>query len=248
MQCAGIGHSDIRAVLVRVRPDVDTWRQLKLEVHGASRWYVHAPRSFACVVAQHAFGAQAAMGRGKGPRQPKPARPGGTVRDRPPYKQKGTHMTYRHSIIALALLATHLVPAIASSCGAAEAVLRDIKLKTWPSFYRNQDVKGLAEFLHEDFHVVGADGSVSPRNDELAWVKKSSWNPTGFLYTVNSIVCPAPGVALIVGEGRFKARSKDKAAWIEHRYVSSNVLVAVDGRWRAVSSHISGEQSKELPN
>jgi Domain of unknown function (DUF4440) len=158
------------------------------------------------------------------------------------------HVTYQRTILALAILVTHLLSANATSCGSAEAVLREIKLKTWPGYYRNQDVKGLADFLHEDFRIVGADGAVTPRSDELAWVKESPWNPTEFAYTVNSILCPAPGVALIVGEGRFKARNKDKNTWTEHRYVSSNVLVAFDGRWRAVSSHISGEQSKELPN
>lgn len=157
-------------------------------------------------------------------------------------------MIYRQAILALALLATALLSANASTCGPVEAVLRDIKLKTWPGFYRQQDAKGLAEFLHEDFRIVGADGTVTLRSEELAWVAKSPWNPTDFVYTIDTIVCPASGVALIVGEGRFKARNKDRTAWTEHRYVSSNVLVSIDGRWRAVSSHISGEQSKELPN
>lgn len=161
---------------------------------------------------------------------------------------EGVRMIYQKAVLALALLATPLLPAHAGTCGSVEASLRDIKLKTWPSYYRSQDAKGLAEFLHEDFRIIGADGTVTPRSEELAWVAKSPWNPTDFVYTIKSILCPAPGVALIVGEGRFKARNKDKTAWTEHRYVSSNVLVSIDGRWRAFSSHISGEQSKELPN
>lgn len=157
-------------------------------------------------------------------------------------------MIYRQAVLALLLSATVAPPANAGSCGSLEPALREIKLKEWPGYYRRQDAKGLAEFLHEDFRIVGADGAVTPRSEEIAWVKTSPWNPTDFAYTINSVVCPAPAVAIIVGEGRFKARNEDKSAWIEHRYVSSNVLVSIDGKWHAVSSHISGEQSKALPN
>jgi len=152
-------------------------------------------------------------------------------------------------IALLAALAAAASPAqVTASCGDLEPGLREVKLKQWPSYYRNQDAKGLAEFLMEDFRLVGADGSVGQRAEELAWVEKNAWNPTDFLYTIRSVHCPAPGVAIIIGEGRFKSQDKDKRAWQEHRYVSSNVLVQVRGKWRAASSHLSGETTKPVPD
>lgn len=99
----------------------------------------------------------------------------------------------------LVLLAGHASAGAAGSCGAEEAALRTIKLEEWPGYYRTQDGAGLAAFLHEDFRVVGADGSVGPRSEEIAWVATNAWSPTGFRYTISSITCPREGVAITVG-------------------------------------------------
>lgn len=144
-------------------------------------------------------------------------------------------------LIVLAPIATAGAP---GSCGAEEPVLRKIKLEQWPSYYRGQDAEGLASFLLEGFQVIGADGSASPRAEELAWVAANPWRTQDFLYTITSITCPREDVAIIVGEGRFTVT--EGVVVTEHRYTSSNVLVKRDGRWRAALSHLSGEKSKPL--
>lgn len=150
------------------------------------------------------------------------------------------------SVVVLFVIAAAAPWPAAASCGAQEAVLRQIKLEAWPGYYRRQDAAGLGDFLHEGFRVIGGDGSVTSRAEELAWVAKSSWSPQRFVYTITSISCPQADTALVVGEGRFEA-DKDGARY-EHRYVSSNVLVLVGGRWRAALSHLSGERSRRLAN
>lgn len=149
-------------------------------------------------------------------------------------------------VVALFVLTAVSRIAGAATCGAEEAILREIKLKAWPNYYRTQDAAGLGKFLLEDFRIVGGDGSVSSRAEELAWVAKSPWNPKDFTYTISNITCPGPAIAIIVGEGRFKGQTD--GAWYEHRYVSSNILLRLDGRWRAALSHISGERSDRLAN
>lgn len=157
-------------------------------------------------------------------------------------------MIHTHPRLLLAPFLLVLAPIAAAetpaSCGAEEAVLRAIKLEQWPSYYRKQDVAGLASFLAPGFQVIGADGSSSPRSEELAWVAANPWKTENFVYTISSITCPLEDVAIIVGEGRFTA--SEGAARVEHRYTSSNVLVRKDGHWRAAGSHISGEKSKPL--
>ena len=145
--------------------------------------------------------------------------------------------------VLLAITAVFALTASAAHafCGAEESVLREIKLKAWPSYYRNQDVTGLGAFLLEDFRVIGVDGAVSSRAETLEWLAKNRWDPKDFSYSISSITCPNSTTAIIVGEGRSKRKQHD--TWFEHRYVSSNVLVQMKGRWRAALSHISGERS-----
>jgi hypothetical protein len=148
------------------------------------------------------------------------------------------------SILAAALLVAVTSAAQSAPCGSQESVLRDIKLKEWPAYYRSGNAEGLRGFLLDEFRVIGGDGSVSLKEEEVAWVAKSSWNPRDFVYTISSISCPGASTAIIVGEGRFKGEVD--GVWHEHRYVSSNVLLLKNGRWRPVISHISGERSERV--
>jgi hypothetical protein len=148
------------------------------------------------------------------------------------------------SILAAALLIAVAPVAQSASCGAHESALRDIKLKEWPAYYRTGNAEGLRGFLLDEFRVIGGDGSVSLKEEEVAWVAKSVWNPKDFLYTITSILCPGTSTAIIVGEGRFKGQVD--GVWHKHRYVSSNVLLLDNGRWRPAISHISGERSERV--
>ncbi len=148
------------------------------------------------------------------------------------------------SILAATLLVAMVPAAQSASCGSHESVLRDIKLKEWPGYYRAGNAEGLRAFLLDGFRAIGGDGSVSLKEEEVAWVAKNSWNPKDFVYTITNISCPGPSTAIVVGEGRFKGEVD--GVWHEHRYVSSNVLLLKNGRWRPAISHISGERSEPV--
>lgn len=150
------------------------------------------------------------------------------------------------TVLVAALLFAVAPAAQSASCGSHESALKDIKLKQWPAYYRTGNAGGLRDFLLDGFRVISGDGSVSPKEEELAWVAKSAWNPKDFVYTITSISCPGASTAIIVGQGRFKGEVD--GVWHEHSYVSSNVLLLVDGRWRAAISHISGERSERVAN
>jgi hypothetical protein len=144
--------------------------------------------------------------------------------------------------LILSFVLTALAPmAFAADCGSEEKSLRHLKLETWPGYYRAQDVAGLDAFLSDGFRIIAADGSVTAKKDELSWLAANPWKATDFVYTINSVTCPTEGVAIIVGEGR-STREGEGGARILHRYVSSNLLVKENNRWRAALSHISGVQ------
>jgi ketosteroid isomerase-like protein len=148
--------------------------------------------------------------------------------------------------LAAAVLGGTEVAHARGDCTAADvAALTTLKTESWPRLYRMQDVAGLAALLLDDFVVVGGDGRPSTRAEELAWLARERWNPDDFRYTVTQLSCPAPDTAIIVGEGRF--RSTAGGVTTQHRYVSSNLLVRADGRWRAALSQISGERSEPVP-
>ena len=132
-------------------------------------------------------------------------------------------------------------PAWATSCGMQEAVLREAKLTAWPGFYQRQDAKGLAAFLTEDFRSIGADGTVTLRAKELAWVAANPRTPSDFVYRIASVTCPTRDTAMIIGQGR--STRVQRGVRVAHRYTSSNLFVRQDGRWRAAMSHISGEST-----
>ena len=146
-------------------------------------------------------------------------------------------------LLAVALLLA-LGPAAHASCGSHEEALRKVKLEEWPRYFRTADAEGLRAFLFDGFRTVGGDGSVSLKDEEVAWVAKSRWNPREFVYTITSVTCPVAAMAIIVGEGRFKGEVE--GVLHEHRYVSSNVLILDDGRWRPVLSHVSGARSERI--
>lgn len=148
------------------------------------------------------------------------------------------------SIFACVLMVAS-APATAASCGLHEQALREAKTITWPDLYRRQDVAGLGAFLTDTFVMIGADGSISTRSEEIAWLRAHPWQPNDFQYFIDIVDCPAPNVALIVGRGR-SVRIDDKGRPVAHQYASSNILVLDQGRWRGAMSHVSGETSVAL--
>src|SRR5688572_19229314 len=48
--------------------------------------------------------------------------------------------------------------------------IRMAKVETWRQLYRNQDSAGLNDFLLDDFIVIGADGSLTTKAEEVEWL------------------------------------------------------------------------------
>jgi hypothetical protein len=143
-------------------------------------------------------------------------------------------------MLALAALAP---AAIADRRPADEAAIRHIKTEVWPSYYRNQDVAGLGAFLADEFVNIAPDGTVTPKAEELASVRKNAWSPANFRYTIKRIDWLSADLALVIGEGA-SDREDDKGKPCRHRYASSNLLRRAPDSplgWQALSSHVSGD-------
>lgn len=126
---------------------------------------------------------------------------------------------------------------------ADETAIREIKAAHWPNFYRNQDTAGLGAFLAPEFVSIAPDGAVTPRADELAWVRSNTWGPANFRYTVTRIDWFGSDLALVTGQGA-SDRTDGEGQPCRHTYVSSNLLRRAPGTalgWQALSSHVSGD-------
>ena len=118
--------------------------------------------------------------------------------------------------------------------------LRTAKVQTWRQLYRDQDAEGLANFLVDDFVVIGADGVISTKAEEVAWLAGNAWSgPDDFQYIIEDIVFHSTDVAMVYGHGRATRITDGKPECIE-TYRSSNLFRRNDGRWRPAFSHLSG--------
>jgi len=121
------------------------------------------------------------------------------------------------------------------------AALTKIKLEDWPRYYRENDADGLADFLSDEFVVISDTGRITPKADEVDWVRNNEWAgaDTGFVYEIEKITFPTDDTAIIYGTGRSE-RINAAGQPCAHSYVSSNSLRRDGGRWRATLSHVSG--------
>lgn len=116
-----------------------------------------------------------------------------------------------------------------------EATLRELKTTLWNQAYRNQDVELLDRILHETFVVITDSGDVSTKQGELDYIANNQWDPGEFKYIIDRLDIYDGKFAIVSGRGIAS----------EYSYTSSNVLIKEDGRWQAVSSHVSGIKSNE---
>jgi hypothetical protein len=114
-----------------------------------------------------------------------------------------------------------------------EATLRHFKTVLWPQAYRTQDTELLDSMLHDSFEMIDNAGNRSTKNDELEYVRDNPWDPGYFSYTIERLTI-YDDMAIVDGRG----------AASSYTYMSSNVLIKDDGRWQAVSSHVSGLEGR----
>ena len=115
-----------------------------------------------------------------------------------------------------------------------EEELRNLKTQLWNQAYRNQDVKLLDTILHPSFQMIDASGNRSNKTKELEYIEDNKWNPLNFSYTIERLDIYDDRFAIVDGVGDTDTYS----------YKSSNVLIKEEGRWQAISSHVSGYREK----
>jgi hypothetical protein len=112
--------------------------------------------------------------------------------------------------------------------------LHYLKEIQWPKAYRDQDTVLLNRILAEEFQFIQDDGSYSDKEAELDWIKNNAFAYDTFYFEIRSVNVFENGTAIVSGTGHILV---DTAKVI---YQSSNVLIRRDGRWQAISSHVSG--------
>lgn len=118
--------------------------------------------------------------------------------------------------------------------------LRHLKEVLWPQAYRERDVELLDSILHADFAMTGANGAISTRADELAQLPDSTWPHESFRFEIQRLDIYHGNTAIVAGQGRASGTGSDGPYC--YTYQSTNVLIRSEGRWRAVTSHVSGVQ------
>jgi hypothetical protein len=130
-------------------------------------------------------------------------------------------------------------PQLAAQAPASdEAQLREIKTVLWPKSYREQDVALLSRILHPRFQSIDSEGSVTNRADELEYIRTHKPSYTSFRYDIERLEIFAGSTAVVSGQGTIVSTSEGREQ--TSRYRSSNHFVKEDGRWLAISSHVSG--------
>ncbi len=115
-----------------------------------------------------------------------------------------------------------------------EETLREFKTVLWPKAYRTQDVELLDRLLHDSFVVINDAGEASTKKGELEYIANNQWDKGEFEYRIERLDIYDSKVAIISGKGIAS----------NYSYTSSNVLIKEDGRWQAISSHVSGIKEK----
>lgn len=112
--------------------------------------------------------------------------------------------------------------------------LRYLKEVLWPKSYRDQDTLLLNRILADNFQMIDADGVWSDKASELKWIQQNPWAVDSFRYEIKRLEILENGTAFICGTG-YMINDSTHA-----HYQSSNVLIKINGFWKAVLSHVSG--------
>lgn len=120
-----------------------------------------------------------------------------------------------------------------------EEVLRYLKEVEWPKAYREQDTLLLDRILADEFKMIGSDGARSSKKEQIAYIKTHKQSYQSFKFNIDRLEIFENNTAIVSGIGIIS--NKDSAGPYELHYSSSNVLIRRDGKWKAISSHTSGD-------
>ena len=123
--------------------------------------------------------------------------------------------------------------------------LRELKEVLWPKAYREQDPALLAQILADEFESIDAEGNVSTKAEEIDYVSKNKPSYDSFRFVIRRLQIFENRTAVVSGTGFIETKAKDGKRGSKTEYQSSNVLIERDGRWQAISSHVSGIKKSE---
>ena len=126
-----------------------------------------------------------------------------------------------------------------------KARLRELKEVLWPKAYREQDAALLAQILADEFESIDAQGNLSTKAEEIDWVRKNKPGYDSFRFVIRRLQIFENRTAVVSGTGYIETKAKDGKKASKTEYQSSNVLIERDGRWQAISSHVSGIKKSE---
>ena len=123
--------------------------------------------------------------------------------------------------------------------------LRELKEVLWPKAYREQDPALLAQILADEFESIDAQGNVSTKAEELDYVRKNKPSYDSFRFVIRRLQIFENRTAVVSGTGYIETKAKEGKKASKMEYQSSNVFIERDGRWQAISSHVSGIKQSE---
>ena len=90
-----------------------------------------------------------------------------------------------------------------------------------------------------------AEGSRSTKAEELDYVRRNKPGYDSFRFVIRRLQVFENRTAVVSGTGYIETKSKDGKKASKTEYQSSNVFIERDGRWQAISSHVSGIKKTE---
>lgn len=129
---------------------------------------------------------------------------------------------------------------------ADEATLQEFKTVLWPKAYREQDTALLNQLLHDEFEMVDDNGDKYTKADELTYIANYPPSYDEFSFEITRLDLFDNGTAVVSGTGTMKGMNSVTEAYIT-TYKSSNILIKVDGQWKAINSHVSGVKEETFP-
>ena len=126
------------------------------------------------------------------------------------------------------------------------ARLRELKEVLWPKAYREQDTALLNQILADEFESIDAAGERSTKKEELDYIRKNKPSYDSFRFEIKRLQLFENRTAVVSGTGYIETKPKDGKKGSRTEYQSSNVFIERDGRWQAITSHVSGvKESKD---
>lgn len=136
--------------------------------------------------------------------------------------------------------------AVAAPSAQDKTALRQIKEVDWPKAYREQDAGLLNRILADEFQMIDAEGVWSSKIEELEYVRKHKPSYDSFRFVIKRLEIFENDSAVVAGMGIIT--DERGAERVVTEYQSTDIFIKRDGRWQAISSHVSGVKDQPAEN